>query len=129
MTKFSTKISLFMTYFFVFFTQPIIFSLFHEIVREHIEYGDVHAYIFSKFLNILKFIFQLMEAYAFGTNDCVPLGFFFSKNVLGVIALRISFFPPRSRTCHGNYTNRRYNFFFLERGRELRKHMLLVFCF
>jgi hypothetical protein len=56
MTKYSTKISHFMTYFFVFLHRLLKVSIFHETVHQHIEYGDVYANIFSNFFDILKFI-------------------------------------------------------------------------
>jgi hypothetical protein len=51
MIQFGTKIGPFAIYVFVFFlhrAQRI--SVFHETLRDHIEYGDIHVHIFSIFL-------------------------------------------------------------------------------
>jgi hypothetical protein len=47
MTKFGTKISLFATRFLSFLQSPQKMSAFHKTEREHIEYEDTHADIFS----------------------------------------------------------------------------------
>jgi hypothetical protein len=47
MTKFDTKISLFMTCIFVLLYNLHIISVFRKTVHEHIEYGDIHADFFS----------------------------------------------------------------------------------
>jgi hypothetical protein len=46
MTKFGTKISFFHDVFFFLFTEAIKISIFYENLREHAEYGDIHAYIY-----------------------------------------------------------------------------------
>jgi hypothetical protein len=50
MTKFGIKISFFVTHFLSFLHSQKL-SVFHETVREHIEYRNIHADIFTKFLN------------------------------------------------------------------------------
>jgi hypothetical protein len=62
MTKFGIKISFFVTHFLSFLHSQKL-SVFHETVREHIEYRDIHADIFTKFLNFF-FVFQVKGAYA-----------------------------------------------------------------
>jgi hypothetical protein len=45
-----------------------VFAEVHGTFHAHIEYGDIHAYIFPKIINILKFIFRIKEAYGHGSK-------------------------------------------------------------
>jgi hypothetical protein len=67
MTKYCTKISLFTTQCFSFLRGLQEMSVFHEIVWEHIECGDIHKKKIPNFFKVLKFIYRvkgdiLMEA-------------------------------------------------------------------
>jgi hypothetical protein len=53
MTKFDTKIGLFAMYVFSFLHRAQRISVFHETLRDHVEYEDMHLYIF--FLIFLTF--------------------------------------------------------------------------
>jgi hypothetical protein len=59
--------------FFIFFAQTRKTSVFHNTLSEHIAYGDIHAYIFPNFVNILKCIFQIKGAYAYGIKSAFSL--------------------------------------------------------
>jgi hypothetical protein len=71
MTKFGTKIILFVTHVFFLYNPQKLF-VFHEIVREHIEYRDVYADIFLHF----TFCFWLKGEYVHGIKTTFPCATF-----------------------------------------------------
>jgi hypothetical protein len=62
MKIFDTKISLFVTRFFLY--RPRKFFVLNETLCEHLECEDLHVNIFFYFFDILKFVFWIKEVYA-----------------------------------------------------------------
>jgi hypothetical protein len=68
MTNFDTKISRVLL---SFLHGPQKYQ-FHQTMCEHVEHENIHAYIFPKFFNILKSIFQIKGAYTYGIKNAFP---------------------------------------------------------